>query len=196
MNIGFKKHVHVHIFLSQSPKLYDLAIACIYVLQWNLRTKDTGTNINPGVLSFIERLSLFSEVQNVFRTTGNKPIILDLEKCPLLRGLLYCVPISEGPLLEVSLYSFSFSIWELIMWLFYFCRWDHRFLVVSFLKHPNVLIVGQQFPVLRRQIIQTLFDWSGPVIKLWCCTCQEELNIAILFKISIFIIVKNHNFFV
>ncbi len=30
-----------------------------------------------------------------------KPIIWDLEECPLLRGLLYCVPISECPLSEV-----------------------------------------------------------------------------------------------
>ncbi len=33
-----------------------------------------------------------------------KPIILDLEECPLLRGLLYCVSISECPLLDVLLY--------------------------------------------------------------------------------------------
>ncbi len=28
----------------------------------------------------------------------------DLEECPLLRGLLYCVPISECPQSEVLLY--------------------------------------------------------------------------------------------
>ena len=33
-----------------------------------------------------------------------KSIIWDLEKCPILRGLLCCVLISEGPLLEISLY--------------------------------------------------------------------------------------------
>ncbi len=40
------------------------------------------------------------------RTIG-KLIIWDLEKRPLLRGLLYCVPISEGPLSEVLLYIIS-----------------------------------------------------------------------------------------
>jgi len=34
-----------------------------------------------------------------------KPIIWDPEKCPLQRGLLYYVPILEGPLLGVSLYA-------------------------------------------------------------------------------------------
>ena len=37
------------------------------------------------------------------RTIG-KPIIRDIEKCPLLRGLLYSVLFSECPLSEVLLY--------------------------------------------------------------------------------------------
>ena len=33
----------------------------------------------------------------------------DLKQCPLQRSLLYSVPISEGPLLEVSLYTHAES---------------------------------------------------------------------------------------
>jgi len=40
-------------------------------------------------------------------TTIRKSTIWDLEKCPLLRGLLCYVPISEGPLSEVLLYYTS-----------------------------------------------------------------------------------------
>ncbi len=38
------------------------------------------------------------------KVTIGKLIIWDLEKRPMIRGLLYCVPISEGPLSEVLLY--------------------------------------------------------------------------------------------
>ncbi len=55
-----------------------------------------GTNIDYFVF-LCREVVLFSEVRNVFRTIGNQ----------LLRGLLYCVPISECPLLEVLLYIFS-----------------------------------------------------------------------------------------
>ena len=51
--------------------------------------------MNPSVSLQIER----SSSSQRFKMYIGKPIIWDLEKCPLLRGLLYCVPI----ILEVLL---------------------------------------------------------------------------------------------
>ena len=58
-----------------------------------------GASINPSG-SF-----LYSEVHN--------SIVWEIEKCPLLRGLLYRVPISEGPLSEVSLYTYFIPVHEM-----------------------------------------------------------------------------------
>ncbi len=60
-------------------------------------------------MSFVERLSSSRR----FDSKCRKPIICDLEECPLLRGLLYCVPISRVSTIggfTVSIMSIQFSI--------------------------------------------------------------------------------------
>ena len=57
--------------------------------------------INSAVLSFIERLSSFRG-SKCTKTIGH--VILGPQSV-LCRGLLYVVPISEGPLSEVPLYT-------------------------------------------------------------------------------------------
>ena len=57
-----------------------------------------GDNINSDVVSFVER---FSEVQNVLNYTESSYV--GHWKSPLCRGMLFYVPIWEGPLLEVLL---------------------------------------------------------------------------------------------
>ena len=63
-----------------------------------------GDNINPAVVSFVERLSSFGGSKCI-RTIG-KQIFVTLP-CVLCREvyILYSVPISEGPLSEVPLYT-------------------------------------------------------------------------------------------
>ena len=61
-----------------------------------------GDNINSAVMSFVERLFPFQRLKNYKETWqlfGTLTSILCRD-----RGLLYCVPISEGPQSEVPLY--------------------------------------------------------------------------------------------
>ena len=71
-----------------------------------------GNNINSAVVS--KRGCPFLRGSKCIKTIG-KPIIRDLEKCPLQRGLIYYVPISEGPLLEVLLYMLDQYVWYTVM---------------------------------------------------------------------------------
>ena len=71
------------------------------MIQWNLRIKDTLGTINSAVLSFIERLSSFRG-SKCTKTIGH--VIFGTSNDVLCRGLLYSVPISEGPLSDVPLY--------------------------------------------------------------------------------------------
>ena len=50
-----------------------------------------GNNINSAVVYFVERFGLFLGFKNILES-----YTWDLEKRPLYRGLLYCVPILEG----------------------------------------------------------------------------------------------------
>ena len=58
-----------------------------------------GDNINSAVLSFIERLSSFKYT----KTMGH--VIFGTSNSVLCREIYYSVPILEGPLSEVPLYT-------------------------------------------------------------------------------------------
>ncbi len=59
-----------------------------------------GTNISYVILSFTERLSFSLR----FKIDLHVLFVWVLEECPLLRGVLFIVPILECPLSNVSLY--------------------------------------------------------------------------------------------
>ena len=65
-----------------------------------------GDNINSAVVSFVERLSSFIGSKCI-RSIG-KPIFGTLT-CVLCKEVYYTVPISEGPLSEVTLYVHSMT---------------------------------------------------------------------------------------
>ena len=71
-----------------------------------------GDNINSAVLSFVERWFGGSKC---IRTIG-KHILGPWPVSFVERSILYCVPISEGPLSEVPLYLHKHS------WNFTFCE--------------------------------------------------------------------------
>ena len=74
-----------------------MLIDLIYIQQFKpLRIK------NSAAMSFVEGCPLLGGSKCI-----GKPIIWDPEKCPLQRGLLYYVPILEGPLLEVHCMPFD-----------------------------------------------------------------------------------------